>query len=97
MSDETPGSSVWTPLKILQWAMPFLAKKGVESPRFDAECLIAASLELDRLKMYLQFDRPLDSEELSKIRGYLTRRGQREPVAYILGSREFYGKPFKVG
>lgn len=97
MSDEAPGSLIWTPLKILQWATPFLAKKGVESPRFDAECLIAAALELDRLKMYLQFDRPLDSDELSRIRGYLSRRGQREPVAYILGNREFYGKPFKVG
>ncbi len=96
MVEKTPAPEIWTPLKILQWAVPFLAKKGIESARFDAECLIAAALQLDRLKVYLQFDRPLDPRELAIIRDYLSRRAQHEPVAYILGQREFYGKPFKV-
>ena len=89
-------NEVWTPLKILQWATPFLTQKGIESARFDAECLIAAALKLDRLKVYLQFDRPLDPAELAVIRDFLSRRSKHEPVAYILGTREFYGKPFKV-
>ncbi|HET9869741.1 MAG TPA: peptide chain release factor N(5)-glutamine methyltransferase [bacterium] len=93
---EKKSGEVWTPLKIIQWAVPFLAQKGVESPRFDAECLVAAALGLDRLKVYLQFDRPLDPAELAVIRDYLSRRARREPVAYILGTREFYGKPFQV-
>jgi release factor glutamine methyltransferase len=93
---EEQKNEAWTPLKILQWAVPFLAQKGIESPRFDAECLIAAALKLDRLKVYLQFDRPLDLGELAVIRDFLSRRSRHEPVAYILGTREFYGKPFKV-
>ncbi|HVM32124.1 MAG TPA: peptide chain release factor N(5)-glutamine methyltransferase [bacterium] len=93
---EKKTDEVWTPLRILQWATPFLAQKGIASARFDAECLIAAALKLDRLKVYLQFDRPLDPGELSVIRDFLARRAKREPVAYILGTREFYGKPFRV-
>jgi release factor glutamine methyltransferase len=96
MVEKTPTPEIWTPLKILQWAVPFLTKKGIESARFDAECLIAAALQLDRLKVYLQFDRPLDPKELAVIRDYLSRRAQHEPVAYILATREFYGKPFKI-
>ena len=53
----------WTPLKIIQWAVPFLSQKGIKNPRFDAETLIASALKIDRLKVYLQFDRPLDAEE----------------------------------
>ncbi len=86
----------WTPLKIIQWAVPYLKQKGFENARFDAECLVAHALGLDRLKVYLQFDRPLVPSELSTIRELIKRRSNHEPLQYIIGTREFYGLNFKV-
>jgi release factor glutamine methyltransferase len=95
---ETPGEShdVWTPLKVLQWAVPYLKEKGVESPRLDVECLLAKALHCDRLKVYLQYDRPLSREERGLLREWVGRRAKREPLAYLLGEREFFGLPFEV-
>lgn len=97
MPDGTGIKEVWTPLKIIQWAVPYLIQKGIANPRMDVELLIAHALHLDRLKVYLQFDRPLDAGELTTIRELLKRRAQREPLQYILGHREFFGLSFKVG
>ena len=97
MSEGTGAKEVWTPLKIIQWAVPYLTQKGVANPRMDVELLLAHALHLDRLKVYLQFDRPLDTAELATIRELLKRRSQREPLQYILGQREFFGLNFKVG
>jgi release factor glutamine methyltransferase len=95
--DEGPYlKEVWTPLKIIQWAVPYLTQKGISSPRLDVELIIAQVLQMDRLKVYLQFDRPLDAKELAFIREMLKRRAQREPLQYILGQREFFGFNFKV-
>jgi release factor glutamine methyltransferase len=96
MTEQPPAKEVWTPLKIIQWAVPFLAKKGIENPRFEAESLVAQAMRLDRLQVYLQFDRPLDAEELAVIRNYLSRRALHEPVSYIVGNRDFYGHSFKM-
>ncbi len=87
---------VWTPLKILQWAIPYLSQKGIKTARLDAECMIAHALGIDRLKVYLQFDRPLSMEELDHLRNFMKRRAGREPLQYILGKREFFGHSFKV-
>jgi release factor glutamine methyltransferase len=99
MSDvgEQPVGEVWTPLKILSWAVPFLKEKGVETPRLDVECLLADVLGCDRLRVYLQYDRPLSSDERTKLRDGVGRRARREPLAYILGGREFFGHLFTVG
>jgi len=93
---EESSKTVWTPLKIIQWAVPYLTEKGIPNARFDAESLVAHALKMDRLKVYLQFDRPLDPPELSLIREFLKRRAQHEPIQYITGQREFFGFPFKV-
>lgn len=93
--DPKPAET-WTPLKILQWAVPFLTQKGVLNPRLDAEILVAHALGVKRLQVYLQYDRPLDKDELAKIRGLFQRRAQHEPIQYITGSREFYGFSFAV-
>lgn len=90
------SQEVWTPIKILQWAIPYLSQKGIKTARLDAECLIAHTLGVDRLKVYLQFDRPLNPSELARLKDAMKRRSQREPLQYILGSREFFGHSFKV-
>ncbi len=97
MKGNQKSQNVWTPLKIIQWAVPFLTQKGIQNPRFDVELLMAYALKMDRLKVYLQFDRPLDTQELKIIRDLLKRRSQHEPIQYITGQREFFGLNFKVG
>ena len=97
MSQETADiKPPWTPLKIIQWAVPYLQQKGISHPKLDVEILLANALQIDRLKVYLQFDRPLDAQELASIRELLKRRGQHEPLQYILGKREFFGLDFKT-
>jgi release factor glutamine methyltransferase len=82
---------------VLAWAKGWLERRGVESPRLDAELLLAHALGCDRVRLYVEHDKPLTAEELAKVKPLLTRRAEREPVAYILGSKEFYGRPFAVG
>ncbi len=90
------NQEVWTPLKILQWAVPYLSQKGIKTARLDAESLIAFTLGIDRLKVYLQFDRPLNPSELNLLRDFMKRRSNHEPLQYILGRRGFYGNSFMV-
>jgi release factor glutamine methyltransferase len=89
-------AETWTVRSLLAWAREWLAKKGVDSPRLDAELLLAYTLGCSRTKLYVDFDKPLSPEELARVKPLLQRRAQREPVAYILGVREFYGRPFRV-
>ena len=89
-------TETWTVRALLVWARDWLAKKGVESPRLDAELLLAHALGCSRTRLYVDFDKPLSPEELARVKPLLQRRAQREPVAYILGVREFYGRPFRV-
>jgi release factor glutamine methyltransferase len=90
-------TETWTVRSLLAWGREWLARRGVESPRLDAELLVAHALGCDRIRLYVDFDKPLGSEELARIKPLFQRRAQREPVAYILGSKEFYGRPFRVG
>lgn len=87
----------WTVRSLLAWARPWLERKGVESPRLDAELLLARALGCDRVRLYVDHDKPLKGGELARFKALLLRRGEREPVAYILGVKEFYGRPFAVG
>ncbi len=86
----------WTVRTLLGWAREWLASKGVENPRLDAELLLASALGCDRVRLYIDVDKPLGPEELARFKPLVQRRGNREPVAYILGSKEFYGRAFEV-
>lgn len=83
-------------LEVLRLSTGFLSQRGSESARLDAELLTAHSLGLRRLDLYLQYDRPLREEDLVPMRELLRRRAAGEPVAYLVGEREFYGRPFRV-
>jgi len=85
-----------TLIEVLRLSTGFLAQRGSESARLDAELLTAHSLGLRRLDLYLQYDRPLREEELEPVRALLRRRAAGEPVAYLVGQREFYGRSFVV-
>ena len=86
----------WTLLKLLRWTTDYFTEKGVDNPRLDAELLLAHVLKLDRVGLYLNYDRPLAATELDTIRPLVKRRGQREPLQYLLGLTEFWSLEFKV-
>ena len=83
-------------LEIIQKSSEFLSARGVESARLNAELLIGHALELKRMQLYLQFERVLTEPELEKIRPFVKRRSQREPLQYIIGTVEFGGLKLKV-
>jgi release factor glutamine methyltransferase len=85
-----------TVIEVLKAASGHLQKHSSDSARLDAEVLLAQALGLRRLDLYLQFDRPLSDDELSRYRGLIKRRAQGDPVAYLVGHKEFMALDFEV-
>lgn len=83
-------------LELIQLSTDFLSRKGIESPRLNAELLLAGVLKCKRLELYLAFDKPLKVNEIDLYRKYIVRRSKFEPLQYILGKVEFYGIEIKV-
>jgi release factor glutamine methyltransferase len=84
-------------LTVLRQTEQYLADKGIVSARVESEWLIGHALELSRLQVYMQFERPLTDEELCSIRPLLRRRAVGEPLQYITGQAPFYDSEFAVG
>jgi release factor glutamine methyltransferase len=85
-----------TVLETIQKSAEFLAKRGVESPRLQAELLLAHLLKMPRMKLYLNFERPLTEQETEALRQFVKRRGLREPLQHIIGSTSFCGYEIAV-
>jgi release factor glutamine methyltransferase len=85
-----------TIVEVLKLSADYLAKHGSDSPRLDAEILLAHALRLRRLDLYLQFDRRLSETELVAYRSLIAQRSKGEPVAYLVGHKEFMGLDFEV-
>lgn len=85
-----------TMVSVIERTAAWLADKGVDSPRLDAELLVCHVLGLERLQLYLQFDRPFSDSELAALRPLVRRRGLREPLAWILGERGFHALDLQV-
>ena len=79
----------WTILSLVLWSADYLASRGVESGRLDAEWLLASALGTERLQLYLKYDRPVSPEEREAFKQQLRRRACREPLQYILGRAAF--------
>ena len=86
----------WTILKLIQWTTAYFASHQVESPRVDAEILLAHCLGIKRVDLYIRFDQPLSQNELAAYKNLIKRRAKREPVAYITGRKEFWSMDFMV-
>ena len=82
--------------ELINLSAGYLQEKGCSSPRLDAELLLGHVLGLDRLALYLNFDKPLNANEVTAYRSLIGKRGQRVPVAYLTGEREFYSLSLKV-
>ena len=85
-----------TIVEVLKLSADYLQKHGSDSSRLDAELLLAHALKLRRLDLYLKFDHPLNESELTAYRGLIARRAKGEPVAYLVGHKEFMGLDFEV-
>jgi release factor glutamine methyltransferase len=86
----------WTVRRVLAWTTQHFDKRDVDAPRLASELLLAHVLGLDRVHLYTDLDRPLDKGELGAYRALIERRVEGEPVQYLTGRREFYGRPFRV-
>ncbi len=81
---------------MLGWVTRDFAALGLATPRLDAELLLSHALGCDRVRLYMDMQRPLLAAELDAVRALVRRRRKREPVAYILGRREFYRRELEV-
>jgi release factor glutamine methyltransferase len=86
----------WTILSLLRWTTGYFEEKGISEPRASAEILLAHTLGLSRLDLYLRHDQPLTPEELARFKALIVRRRQGEPVAYLTGHKEFWSLDFLV-
>lgn len=86
----------WTVLELINWTAEYLTEKKFENPRLEAERLLTHVLQLERIELYTNFDRPLINNELATFKILLKRRLAHEPLQYILGETEFFSIPFKV-
>jgi len=85
-----------TVIEAINLSTEFLEKKEIESPRINAELLLAHALNCKRLDLYLSYDRPLNEDEVKLYREFIRRRIKSEPLQYIIGKVEFYGIEFNV-
>ncbi|MEJ2657070.1 MAG: peptide chain release factor N(5)-glutamine methyltransferase [Desulfobacterales bacterium] len=88
--------SKWTIIKLLKWATSYFNSHNIDRPRAEAEILLSHALNLRRIDLYLQYDQPLYSDDLKRFKALIKRRINREPVAYIVGTKEFWSMDFAV-
>ncbi len=89
-------TEVWTVGRVARWAADDFRARGIENPRLEAELLLAHALATERLRIIVESERALSSGELARFRELIQRRRRGEPVAYLRGYKEFYGREFRV-
>jgi release factor glutamine methyltransferase len=93
---DRPAGLPWTILNTLQWTAAYFRDHQIENPRAAAEILLSHSLRCRRIDLYLRHDQPLHGDELARFRTLIKRRAAHEPVAYIVGLKEFWSLDFSV-
>lgn len=83
--------------EVFEKSVQFFKDKKFDTPRLDAELLIAHALQFERVQIYVKYEQPLKDDEVSACREAIRRRSQGEPVAYIIGQKGFFGEMYKVG
>ncbi len=95
-TDAATDSSQWTIIRLIRWATSYLKSYDIDSPRATGEILLAHALHLSRIDLYLKYDQPLVADELQAFKALIKRRVRREPVAYIVGVKEFWSLELEV-
>lgn len=96
MSSPASRTDPWTIETVLRWAADDFRARGIDTARLDAELLLGRALSTTRIQLIVDAKRPLARDELARFRELVKRRRTFEPIAYILGEREFYGRTFRV-
>jgi len=96
MTTVAQTSESWTTRRLLKWITDHFTAKGVDSPRVVAEMLLGHVLGCERLRLYMDADRPASATELSTLRALVKRAGEHEPVQYLTGTAWFFGREFEV-
>jgi len=91
-----PNQDPWSVLRLLNWTTDFFKSKDVESPRLDAEVLLAEALGCKRIDLYARFDEVPKPDVRDAFKALVKKRGDDEPVAYLVGRKEFYSLEFAV-
>lgn len=86
----------WTIRRVLEWTLTYLARHGSETPRLDAEVLLAFACDCPRIQLYTRYDDELPEQTRAQMRELVRRRANAEPVAYLVGHREFFSLDFEV-
>lgn len=89
-------TKVWRIIDIINWSKEYFEQNKIDSPRLTIELMLKHVLDMDRLKLYTQFEKPLTAEELTTLKEMIQLRIKRVPLQYILGAVEFYGQNFIV-
>ena len=89
-------NKVWRIIDIINWSKDYLEKNNIDSPRLTIELMLTHVLEIERIKLYTDYDKPLSDKELSTIKSMIQQRIKRFPLQYILGQVEFLGRKFIV-
>lgn len=92
----TADNQPWTVQRVLDWTMRYLQQHGSESPRLEAELLLAHARNCPRVQLYTQYAAELTAGQRTAMRDLVKRRAAHEPVAYLIGRREFFSLPFRV-
>lgn len=95
-SSDSSSNEEWTVRRILEWTTAHLAEKGCESARLDAEILLAHARKCERVDLYTRFTEVVTETQRTAMRDMVRRRANLEPVAYLVGHREFFGLDFRV-
>lgn len=96
MSDTAASPKVWTIIDLIAWGTSYLSDKGFDDARLNIELMLGHVLNLQRIRLYTNFDKPLADDELAQFKTLLKRRLDHEPLQYILGETEFMGLKFRV-
>ena len=96
MASQQGRPDEWTLLELLNWTTNFLEEKGVDSSRLNAELLLSQATDLDRIMLYARFEETINPDARARFRKLVRRRADHEPLQYILGTAEFYGRDFVV-
>jgi release factor glutamine methyltransferase len=91
-----PDQDAWTIGRLLQWTADYLKRHDADSPRLDAEVLLAEVLHCQRIELYTRYDELPDEPTRTSFRQLVRRRAEGTPVAYLVGRREFYSLSFRV-
>jgi release factor glutamine methyltransferase len=92
----TGENRTWTVLELLNWTADYFRRLGLENPRLNAEVLLGKVLGLERIMLYARFDTQVGERERDEFRALVRRRADREPLQYLLGAYEFYGRRFEL-